>query len=172
MRVPRPRGPFDRDVGGFVGVGLAPGFSYVGGPGFEPSFNLSLRLGLLFRNAELAIDFSPYTFLPDGDRYNLLHVGLTYGQYYRITRNYYWPMRFGLGGVVGVQGTPATRPQTGLFLPGDTRMMVSRLDLIGLAYATRHWIFEVNAGSLRISTDFTDITLYSVLFNLGISYVF
>lgn len=169
---------FEREVSGFLGLELGPGFSIVNSPPVSSSFNFGLKGGLIFGRTQLAIEAAPYTWLPAGTSLKLAQVGLTYGSYVRLARHWYLPLKFGLGAVVGVSGGANTVTRGGVSIGGgtginsDTKMFVSRADVLGLAYATRHLIIELNLFSFRYGTDFTNNNVYSFNFNLGVSYVF
>ena len=88
----------------------------------------------------------------------MLTFNVSVGGLVPVAGDVFWPMRFGLG-------LAAVNSPTGEVY------MLGRVDLIGLAYQVGHLLFEISLPSVRYSTEFRQLALWSWLFNISISYV-
>lgn len=138
----------------------------------QGSFLFSLRGGLHIDRHELALELSPFTYIP----YNTasivfagatLRVAGTYGYliplYEAASASVYWPLRIGVGMLAGANNTQGL-----VYFEGRT-------DLVGLGVRVGHLFFDVMAPSFRYAFTHrlgTAVHLMSWHCGGNISYVF
>jgi hypothetical protein len=148
----------------FAGITLAPGFS-----GFisdDPRFSarptvfaFALRGGVLVGQNAFELEVAPGSYVLSGalGAQKAAIVTASYARYIRVAHNLYWPIRAGFGYFGGLDFD-------NYFTAGGS--------LIGLAYTWKHVLFEINAPTVRYTTDFGDYRSYDVQFGLKATYVF
>ncbi|MBI4703023.1 MAG: hypothetical protein HY744_18050 [Deltaproteobacteria bacterium] len=160
--------PIEEGTRGYIGLTMAPGFSYchlryydsyydrILDRGIEGSFLLAVRGGAIFGKTELGLEFSPGTWVSAFDDEIHLQLQATIGGYPRIGDKSYWPVRFGAG-LVAV-GTPV--------------LVQLRADLIGFAYQLGPVLLEIMAPSYRFAIrPFDSAYVVSWQFGLSGSYI-
>jgi len=155
----------DFELGGihpFFGITVAPGMTGYwqnwGNLPVESAFLFALRAGVLFDTTELSVELAPATWVWRSGEKPMLTLNVAIGGLLRLTRNLYWPLRFGLG--FAAVNTPT-----------DEVYMQGRLELVGLAYQLGHVIIEMSLPSIRFSSEFEHIGIWAWLFNVSFSYV-
>lgn len=159
--------PMFDGTGGFVGLavmgGIGLGVPLSGGSTSDPegSFLFGLKGGVLIDRIELALEFSPVTYIPftvRGADPNL-QVNATFGYHIPISDMVSWPLRVGAG-IVAVNTI------------NDDVYFQARADALGLSINYGHLLFDAHFPSFRFITEFDRAAFLDWLIGGGIAYAF